>query len=61
MGCSSELGAFESGLAARRLFADGAIAGEWAATLVVILTVMRLSPELLRLGRLQDSHPATAS
>ena len=57
IGCSNELGAFESGLAASWFGTLGAIAGGGAATLVVLLAVMRLSPELRRLGRLQDIRP----
>ncbi len=60
IGCSNELGAFESGVAASWLGPIGAIAGGGAATLLVVLVVMRAAPELRRLGRLQDIHPAPA-
>jgi MFS family permease len=58
IGCSNELGAFESGMAASWLGPVAAIAGGGAVTLLVLLTVMRVSPGLRRLGRLEDIQPA---
>lgn len=60
IGCSNELGAFESGLAARFLGTASAIVFGGVGTLIVVATIMKLSPVLRRLGRLQDIEPATA-
>jgi len=58
IGCSNELGAFESGLAAQLLGTAPAIVAGGIGTLVVVATIMKLSPPLRRLGRLQDIQPA---
>lgn len=60
IGCSNELGAFESGIAAQLLGTAPAIVAGGVCTLIVVATVMKLSPGLRRLGRLQDIHPAPA-
>jgi len=60
IGCSNELGEFESGVAANWLGPVAAIAGGGAVTLLVVFAVMRSVPELRRLGRLQDIQPARA-
>lgn len=59
IGCSNELGAFESGLAAQLLGTAPAIVAGGVGTLLVVATIMKLSPALRRLGRLQDIQPAT--
>jgi len=58
IGCSNELGEFESGLAASLFGTVPAIIGGGLGTLLVVATIMKLSPQLRRLGRLQDIKPA---
>ena len=58
IGCSNELGAFESGVAARLLGTAPAIVAGGAGALIVTLVVARLAPGLRRLGRLQDIRSA---
>lgn len=58
IGCSNELGAFESGLAAQLLGTAPAIVAGGVGTLVVVLTIMKLSPSLRNLGALRDIQPA---
>jgi MFS family permease len=60
IGCSNELGAFESGVAANWLGPVAAIAGGGAVTLLVLCAIMGLAPDLRRLGRLQEIEPARA-
>lgn len=60
IGCSNELGEFESGVAASLFGTAPAIIGGGIGTILVVLAVMRLSPALCRLGRLQDVKPAPA-
>jgi MFS family permease len=60
IGCSNELGAFESGVAANWLGPVAAIAGGGAVTLLVLCAIMGLAPDLRRLGRLQEIEPAQA-
>jgi MFS family permease len=55
IGCSNELGAFESGVAAYWLGPVAAIAGGGAMTLLVVLVIMRGVPELRRLARIFHS------
>jgi predicted MFS family arabinose efflux permease len=59
IGCSNELGAFESGVAARLFGVIPAIVGGGVGTILVVLSVMKLSPALRRLGRLSEIRPAT--
>ncbi len=54
IGLSSELGAFESGVAAQLLGTVGAVAFGGAGTLVVVALVALLWPEVRRLRRLTD-------
>ena len=54
IGCSNELGALESGLAAQWLGTVPAIVAGGAGALLVVGVVARLSPALRRLGRLSD-------
>ena len=58
VGCSNELGALESGVAARWLGASPAIVAGGAGALLVTLAVARFAPGLRRLGRLHDIRPA---
>lgn len=58
IGCSNELGALESGVAARLLGTAPAIVAGGAGALLVTLGVARFAPSLRRLGRLQDIRPA---
>lgn len=58
IGCSNELGEFESGVAASLLGTVPAIVAGGIGTLIVVATVMKLSPQLRRLGRLQDVKAA---
>ena len=60
IGCSNELGAFESGLAAQLLGVVPAIVGGGIGTILVVLAIMRLAPQLRRLGHLHDIQPAPA-
>ena len=60
IGCSNELGAFESGLTAQWLGTVPAIVAGGMGTLIVVLAIMRLAPGLRRLGRLQEISPAPA-
>ncbi len=60
IGCSNELGGFESGLTAQLFGTVPAIVGGGVGTLLVVLAVMRLAPELRRLRRMQDIQPAPA-
>jgi len=60
IGCSNELGGFESGLTAQLFGTVPAIVGGGIGTLLVVLAVMKLAPELRRLGRMQDIQPAPA-
>jgi MFS family permease len=57
IGCSNELGAFESGVAAQFLGTVPAIVAGGAGALLVVAVVARLSPALRRLGRLHDVTP----
>ena len=57
IGCSNELGAFESGLAAQFLGTVPAIVAGGAGALLVVGLVAKLSPALRRLGRLYDVAP----
>jgi MFS family permease len=58
IGCSNELGALESGVAARLLGTVRAIAFGGAGTIFVVLAIMKAAPQLRRLGRLHDIQPA---
>jgi MFS family permease len=58
IGCSNELGAFESGVTAEWFGTMPAIVAGGVGTILVVLAVIKLSPPLRRLGRLSDVHPA---
>ena len=58
IGCSNELGAFESGLTAEWFGTMPAIVAGGVGTILVVLAVIKLSPQLRRMGRLSDIHPA---
>lgn len=58
IGCSNELGGFESGVAAQFLGTVPAIVSGGIGTLLVVFAVMKLSPELRRLGPLHEVKPA---
>ena len=60
IGCSNELGAFESGVAAALLGPVVAVVGGGVAALLVVLGVARTWPELVRLGPLHTLRPAPA-
>ncbi len=57
IGCSNELGAFESGLAAQLLGTVPAIVAGGIATVAVVLIVAGLSPQLRRLGAMHELTP----
>ncbi len=57
IGCSNELGALESGLAAQWLGTVPAIVAGGGGALLVVGAVAWLSPALRRLGRVQDLAP----
>ena len=54
VGASNELGEFESGVAAYLLGPVIAVAGGGVGTLLVVLAIAALWPEVRRLGRLQE-------
>jgi MFS family permease len=58
IGCSNELGGFESGLMAQWIGAVPAIVTGGIGTLLVVCTVMKISPALRRLGPLHEVKPA---
>lgn len=58
IGCSNELGAFESGVAAALLGPVVAVAGGGGVTLLVVLLVARLWPELAQIGPLHTLRPS---
>jgi hypothetical protein len=58
IGFSNELGTFESGAAAALVGPVLAVVGGGVGTLVVVLLVARLWPELARLGPLHTLRPA---
>ncbi|HEY9908091.1 MAG TPA: MFS transporter, partial [Thermosynechococcaceae cyanobacterium] len=53
---SNELGGFESGVAASLLGPVTAVAAGGLGTIAVVLTIAFLSPQLRRLGSLQEGH-----
>jgi hypothetical protein len=57
LSASNELGAFESGLAAKLLGTVTAVVAGGAATIAIALAWLRLFPELSRMGRLEDLRP----
>jgi len=58
IGCSNELGGFESGVVAQLFGTVPAIVSGGIGTLLVVCTVMKLSPELRRLGPLHEVKAA---
>jgi len=58
IGCSNELGAFESGAAAQFFGTVGAISGGGLGAILVALVVMGFAPQLRRLRRMQEITPA---
>jgi hypothetical protein len=52
IGISNELGAFESGVAAALLGAIGAVVAGGIGTILIVLLVALIWPEVRRLGRL---------
>lgn len=58
IGCSNELGAFESGAAAQFFGTVGAISGGGLGAILVALVIMRLAPPLWRLRKIQEITPA---
>ncbi len=60
IGCSNELGAFESGLTAEWLGTVPAIVAGGAGAILVALVVKKLSPPLRRLGKLHEVQAAPA-
>jgi hypothetical protein len=54
IGISNELGAFESGTAAALLGPIGAVVGGGIGTVLVVLLVALIWPEVRRLGRLNQ-------
>ena len=60
IGGSNELGGFESGAAAALVGPVAAVVLGGIGTIVVVLTVARIWPEVARLGTLED-HPEPAA
>jgi MFS family permease len=60
IGCSNELGGFESGLTAQLFGTVPSIVGGGVGTILVVLTILKLSPQLRKLGRLHEIQPAPA-
>lgn len=58
IGCSNELGGFESGLTAQLFGTVPSIVGGGIGTILVVMLVMKLAPQLRRLGRMQEVQPA---
>ncbi|HET6312914.1 MAG TPA: MFS transporter [Chloroflexia bacterium] len=56
VGISNELGAFESGVAAALIGTVGAVVAGGLGTLLVVVAVAVMAPELRRLGRLDTHH-----
>jgi hypothetical protein len=56
IGISNELGAFESGVAAAVLGTVGAVVAGGLGTVLVVVAVAVMAPELRRLGRLDTHH-----
>jgi MFS family permease len=61
IGASNQLGEFESGVTAALLGPVGAVLLGGVGTLIVVVTWMRLFPNLTERDRLHDHHPAKAS
>jgi MFS family permease len=57
LSASNELGAFESGLAAKLLGTVTAVVAGGALTIGIALSWLRLFPELAQMGRLEDLRP----
>jgi MFS family permease len=57
VGASNELGEFESGVAAALLGPVIAVAGGGVGTLLVVVAIAAIWPEVRRLGRLQEPEP----
>jgi hypothetical protein len=57
VGSSNEIGAFESGVAAKLLGAVPAVVLGGAASLGVVITIGALVPRLRRLGRIDELRP----
>ncbi|PAW78733.1 MAG: hypothetical protein B9S32_04955 [Verrucomicrobia bacterium Tous-C9LFEB] len=60
IGCSNELGGFESGLTAQLFGTVPSIVGGGVGTILVVLVIMKLCPPLRKLGRMQDVQAAPA-
>jgi hypothetical protein len=60
IGASNELGGFESGLAAALLGPVGAVVFGGVGTILVVLGIARLFPDLRRLRRLSPDAAPTA-
>lgn len=58
IGCSNELGGFESGLTAQLFGTVPSIVAGGMGTILVVMLIMRLAPQLRNLGRMQDITPA---
>jgi len=58
IGSSNELGAFESGITAKWFGLVPSVVGGGVGTLLVVLAVMALWPEVLRLGPLHKAGVA---
>lgn len=60
IGCSNELGGFESGLTAQLFGTVPSIVGGGIGTILVVLLIMRLCPQLRHLGKMEEVKPAVA-
>ena len=58
---SNDLGGFESGLTAQLFGPVASVVGGGIGTLLVVGAALRIWPELLSLGSLQDLHPAAVT
>jgi MFS family permease len=58
IGCSNELGGFESGLTAQLFGTVPSIVGGGIGTLLIVALIMKLAPQLRKLGPLHEIHPA---
>ncbi len=58
IGCSNELGGFESGLTAQLFGTVPSIVGGGLGTIAVVILIMKLAPQLWKMGRLQDIQAA---
>jgi len=61
IGCSNELGALESGITAQLFGTVPSIVLGGVGTIIAVATIMKLSPQLRKLGRLDEIKPVPLS